>query len=166
MTPIECYPNGLHDYGRAAVRAAQLCRNERLSPFAAWMKSTPEFLDSAKDPDKDCPMTAFLALCEAPFIKGIGPGKYIGDGNSVERDRILANTKWGPHAKTWACTAVVLLNNNTEGIADLVKTNIEKARKELKRLAIVTDNVDNHEMDVVIALWINKLIEQTADEAK
>ena len=156
MDPISPIP-GVDDYGRAAVRATQLCRSELdISPSDAWMRGTQEFPESAKDADKRCPMATFLGLCEAGRITGIKGGlEYIGGGNSFLRKNLLSK-RYVEQSIQYAIDAVLILINDPE-IAMLALVDTLKAKCELYRRLGIT-NTSNSQMDVVLALWILKLV--------
>ena len=83
---------------------------------------------------KGCPKNSFLALCETGQIKGVQAGKYT---------RSRKN-------KSYALFALELLKQNPE-LAN-------QPNKLWKLIPGCTGKVHNSQMDVVLALWNEKLI--------
>lgn len=122
-------------YGRSVVKAVELIRLHNLSPREAWEKATLEvFGGECTGQKKGCPRNAFLGLCEAGLIEGVEKSKYT---NSQKN-------------KEYALKAVDLLRRGEEGI--------ESPNMLWKRVIGVDNKSHNSQMNVVIALWEHKLI--------
>lgn len=69
-------------YGNSAVRAAQSGTKD---PRKAWVAATKHYHAHAKD----CPLTAYLALCESGYVRGVSPGSYLQNPNTINVTRAL-----------------------------------------------------------------------------
>ncbi|MDN0094566.1 DUF6979 family protein [Yersinia rohdei] len=64
-------------YGEIAVATALVCQRNRSDIRDEWGKQAMyAFEGQPTSQKKGCPKSAFLALCEAGFIKGISKGNY------------------------------------------------------------------------------------------
>jgi hypothetical protein len=104
---------------------------EGRSPKEEWAKASKLFFDSKDSQDKNCPRSAFLGLCEQGLVKGIKRGIY------------LTNSEY-------ALIAVKILTNN----ATFSRKELWEEVKEHLNIS----KSHNSQMDVVIALFENKMI--------
>ncbi len=123
-------------YGIAAVEAVGLYRQgESESPEEAWEKATAKAFGAGTESQrKACPRGAFLGLCEEGLIEGIKPGQYT---------RSQKNKKYAINAIR-ALRKDPTLSNNLNALWNTVLGGASKQH--------------NSQMDVVIALWNEKLI--------
>ncbi len=121
----------MNQYGRIAVRAARILASDvSLEPRAAWDSAAGELVresDSARD--KGCPRGAFLGLCAAGVVRGVGR-RSLDDGE--------VNGGYAVRAYRALCGNPAL----------------EFDQVELWRQAcLATGKKHNGQMDVVIGLW-------------
>ena len=119
----------MEQYGRVAVEAARLLASGSASrPADAWDVAASRITTSQASRDKGCPRGAFLGLCEAGLLKGVGPSG--GDGGGV-------NSKY-------AVQAAKALRANP---------NLQFDRVELWRQSCLDRRkAHNGQMDVVVGL--------------
>ena len=121
-------------YGSAAIEAARMCQ-AGASPQDAWHAATSRaFGLGTASQVKSCPRGAFLGLASAGYISGVRPGAYTRSEKNVG----------------YACEAVELL---LQGKAT--------AGSPAALWALViggASTVHNSQMDVVLALWCEKLV--------
>jgi len=120
-------------YGEAAIQTARAEAEYLSHPGERWTEIVAKLYPTSPSAQrKGGPRQAFLSLCEAGLIKGIPAGQYA-----------------APHrGKTYATRAVSLLEAGTH-------TTVSSLWDE------VTDGEElshSGQMDVVLALWKNKLI--------
>jgi hypothetical protein len=122
------------DFGRVAVKAVQICSADKKDPRTAWDTACKE---------KDCPRNTFLGLCEDGFVRNVPKGNYT---------RSKKNKSYGIAAVKMLAKDP-LLANDLDSLWEAVRE-------------IVPDRCDTHngQMDVVIALWVNNMINQNAPE--
>lgn len=122
-------------YGEIAVNAVRLIqKGETVDPREAWEKGAKSILDSSSDKKKNCPISAFLGLCEEGKISKIPCGKYT---------RSVKN-------KYYALKALKLLEKDP---------SLSFNQNILWKKVIDGDRVaHNGQMDVVISLWNEGLI--------
>lgn len=87
--------------------------------------------------EKGCPKSTFLGLCEVGYVKGVPQSKYLVKNNSLNKDyaiQAIALLKQNPH----------LANSSSKKLWELVINGVSKT--------------PNSQMDIVLALWNNKLI--------
>jgi hypothetical protein len=124
------------NYGDAAVRAANLAREQRLTPEDAWRRAMgATFPNSVASQVKSCPKGAFLGLCEEGLVRGIPRGDYT---------RSQMN-------KQYAVNAVRALRRTP---------SLANDRSALWLASLGSEGVKQHngQMDVVAALWTSGLI--------
>lgn len=127
-------------YGKAAIQATNLFVKEIItSPDKAWDTAIKSISSCVESQKKGCPRNVYLGLCEEGLIKGIPKGKYCKSSNNKN--------------KKYALTAITLLEKYP---------NLLKDKKELWKSVMQEENEDqnkahNDQMDVVIALWEEKL---------
>lgn len=119
-------------YGEAALRAVQLLHDgSRRSPVDAWNAAMIEvFPNSKSSQSKGCPRGTFLGLCGSGFVAGVSAGDYT---------RSKKN-------KGYALRAIKLLRANPRLTSDEAGLWNAVISGETK--------VPNHQMEVVISLWI------------
>ncbi len=123
--------NRYNEYGLTAKKAVVKNGN----PIETWILATKEIFKTKSLREKNCPKSTFLGLCEEGLIKGISKGNYT---------RSKLN-------KQYAITAVKILKSNPT----LSKKELwEHVKKEL----FIDKKEHNSQMDVVLALWDNKLL--------
>ncbi|WP_049853951.1 DUF6979 family protein [Dickeya fangzhongdai] len=66
-------------YGEAAVAVAKN-HIDGQNPRESWEREIALLTDLKSVKEKGCPRTAFLGLCEAGYISGISPNKYLTRG--------------------------------------------------------------------------------------
>lgn len=126
----------MNKYGQAAIMAVKLINTKRAdSPRTAWEMATTELLgNGTSSQSKVCPRNTFLALCETGKVKGVEPGAYTRSKRNKE----------------YALEALELLadnpslSNDPNKLWSIIQNGVKKSY--------------NSQMDVVVALWINKLI--------
>ena len=120
-------------YGEAAILAARAEAEFRSHPGDRWNEVIAKLYPTSPTAQrKGAPRQAFLSLCEAGLVKGIPAGQYAAAHRGV----------------TYATRAVSLLEAGTN-------TSVNSLWAE------VTDGEaipHASQMDVVMALWKNKLI--------
>lgn len=125
-------------YGKAAIIAVGLVKDNGETPQGAWKKAIRECTDSDSSQDEKCPRYAFLGLCEEGMIVGIDSGEYGA----------------GKKNKAYATKAVELLRRKP-----FLSVNEKELWKRVMRdLGEKTTKSYNSQMHVVTALWNNKLI--------
>jgi len=126
-------------FARAAISAVQyVSEGECKSPVEAWDKAIEEQTKSTDTQAKGCPKDAFLGLCEEGFVKGVPKGKYT---NSKQN-------------KNYALKALHLLKENP----GLSSNKNQLWEKVLEVLNEPSSKAHNSQMDVVIALYIEKCL--------
>lgn len=130
---------GGNKYGRAAVRAVELCRTEaRMTPPEAWDVATSEMFGAGTPAQcKGCPKSAFLGLCQAGLVVDVPRGDYCR----------------GEKNMGYAVAAAKILGREpalASNLADLWRRSIAGAVKR-----------HNSQMNVVVALWCAGLLRTT-----
>lgn len=120
-------------YGKAAIKAAELVRDGDMSPQEAWKKAICIYTKSKSSQKKVCPRNTFLGLCEAGMIIGVDPGEYGA----------------GKKCKNFAIEAVGILREEPTLSAN--KTKLWE--KVMEKIHGDTSKSQNGQMDVVTALW-------------
>lgn len=123
-------------YGKIALEAVELIISDGKSCEEAWKRAAKKFSDKNSVQKKSCPRCAFFGLCKAGLIKGIE-----------------GELGYKPTYKNslYAINAVKLLKQKPDLVGDkkaLWDQSVGEAKKE------------NGQMDVVLALWVNNLIEK------
>lgn len=121
-------------YGEAALIASRKGSASGVNPIAGWEIAMNELYPTSESArKKGCPRGAFLGLCEEGLVKGIQPGSYTSSTDN----------------KAYAVLAVALLadGSRTWSVNELWRA-VTKER----------ETKHNSQMDVVLALWKNKLI--------
>lgn len=122
-------------YGKIALEAVELIISDGKSCREAWETAAKKFSDKKYVQEKRCPKHAFFGLCKAGLIKGIeGEPGYEPECNSL-----------------YAINAVKLLKQNPDLVGD---------KKALWNQSVGEAKEENKQMDVVLALWVNDLIEK------
>ena len=123
------------NYRDAAVLAVELISSGSCAePAAAWSQATSKlFPSSASLRDKGCPKGAFLGLCNEGLVVGVESGNYSKSSKNGE----------------YAIDAVKVLRKN-KFLASQPNLLWKKVAGNAK--------TQNHQMDVVIALWEAGLI--------
>ncbi|GKW28837.1 hypothetical protein AB6D34_16505 [Pectobacterium brasiliense] len=67
---------GIDVYGRAAVAVVRNHINGQ-NPREGWGREIAILTDLKSVREKGCPKSAFLGLCEAGYVNGISPKKYL-----------------------------------------------------------------------------------------
>lgn len=103
-----------------------------LSPGERWQDAVQKVYPTPAGQKKNAPRAAFVGLCEAGLVKGIAAGNYSA----------------GNRNKDYAVAAVALLRAGTH-------TTVTQLWS-----AVTDGDSSEHasQMDVVLALWKNKLI--------
>ena len=126
-------------YGEAALLAVRMdTHGKTLTPQQRWEEAVRSLYPTTPaGQKKSAPRHAFLGLCEAGLVQGIYGDAFASAGNAS-----------ASRSKTYAVEAVTLLRAGTH--------------KTVSQLwSAVTDGEDlehSAQMDVVLALWKNKLI--------
>ena len=123
-------------FGQAAIQARKYFIMGLVnSPRNAWDKATNEIFEKWYYREKPCPRSAFLGLCEEGLVKDIPRGNY---SNATKN-------------KEYAIKAVTMLKDSPSWR----NNNKRSLWKEIvKKKPISYD----YQLDVVFALWDNKLI--------
>jgi hypothetical protein len=117
-------------YGFVAIDAVKLFTSGITNnPREAWLAAAEKNTNSESVRKKGCPQSTFLGLCEEGKVIGIPPGPYT---KSIKN-------------KNYALKALEVLNNNPNISSD-------------ELWVLVGKGIHNRQMDVVIALWNNKLL--------
>lgn len=126
-------------YSLSTVIATKLASDNKIRPQEAWEKAVlREFPNSISSQQKGCPKNTFLGLCEEGYIKGIKTGDYT---------RSELNKKY-------AIAAInILKNSNSNSISP-----IDLWKKVLKKINVDPDKQHNSQMNVILALWNERLI--------
>ncbi len=122
----------MNNYEKITLDAIKYCRNEKLTPKAAWEKATEEYRESIQK--KGCPKNAFIGLCETGKIKGI------------EKTKLEPKTKNGKYA----IEALKFINKDIS-IKELWKKVLIETRENLNKS-------HNNQMNVVKVLFENNEI--------
>ena len=124
----------MEKYREAAVLAVQLLHEGTASdPLDAWSRSMQKIFPNSEDlRKKGCPKGAFLGLCNVGLIQGIDPGSYA------------KPTKNGDYA----VSAVEILRAN----------RFLTSQPDMLWKKVAGNKSENNQMDVVVGLWIEKLI--------
>lgn len=120
-------------YGEAALMAVRMeLYGKALSPGERWQDAVQKVYPTPAGQKKNAPRAAFVGLCEAGLVKGIAAGNYSA----------------GNRNKDYAVAAVALLRAGTH-------TTVTQLWS-----AVTDGDSSEHasQMDVVLALWKNKLI--------
>lgn len=120
-------------YGEIAVATALVCQRNRSDIRDEWGKQAMyAFEGQPTSQKKGCPKSAFLALCEAGFIKGISKGNYGAPKESKNGYYAIAAAK-----------------------ALLVDSSLsKKALWNIAREGIVKPAInENNQIEVIIALY-------------
>lgn len=123
-----------NNYGVTAIEAA-LKGNE---PLDSWQIAIEDNFTSESSKIKACPKNAFLGLCEEGLVKEIKSGSYF-------------KSKKPNLNKKYAITAIEILKENS-------KLSKKELWDKVKEKLALGNKRHNSQMDVVIALWENKLI--------
>jgi hypothetical protein len=127
-------------YSTAAIKAARMVNETKISPIEAWKKAVLKvFYHSKSSQQKRCPQNTFLGLCEEGVIKGMSAGKYT---------RSDLNKKYG-------ITAIKILARSKSN--EFTPINLWK--EVLKELNADLQKKHNSQMNVVLALWDEGLID-------
>ena len=127
-------------YSTAAIKAARMVKETKISPIEAWKKAVLKlFPHSKSSQQKRCPKNTFLGLCEEGVIKGVSTGKYT---------RSDLNKKYG-------FTAIKILTRKKS--KEFTPVNLWK--EVLKELDADYQKKHNGQMNVVLALWHEGLID-------
>ncbi len=131
------------NYRDAAVLAVELISSGSCAePAAAWSQATSKlFPSSASLRDKGCPKGAFLGLCNEGLVVGVESGNYSKSSKNGE----------------YAIDAVRVLRKN-KFLASQPDLLWKKVAGNAK--------TQNHQMDVVIALWEAGLIGTITDDVE
>ncbi len=119
-------------YGQTAIKAVEIHKTINC-PKEAWKQAALEEMSSQSAQVKGCPKSAFLGLCETGFVKGIPKGDYT---------RSKKN-------KIYAIDAINILKRDG---------NLSLSAIELWEMINKNGISHNSQMDVVLALWKEKLI--------
>ncbi|WP_375143761.1 hypothetical protein [Acuticoccus sp. MNP-M23] len=124
-------------YGIVAVNAARLLAGEgSSSPRSAWEQAAKAvFPNSPSSQCKGCPRNAFLALCEMGLLARVVTGSYTRSEKN----------------KSYVCRALMALR--------LDHTLATDKQALWKRAVLGEPKKHNSQMDVLLALWRNRLIE-------
>ena len=126
-------------YAASAILAAKFAKKNRVSPVIAWENAVKqEFPTSLNNQQKCCPKNTFLGLCEEGLIQGVNGGLYT---------RSDLNKKYGIVALR------ILASTRTRSF-----TPIELWKAVLTKLNADPSNQHNHQMNVVLALWLEGLL--------
>ena len=127
-------------YGQAAIDAVKLIKIGRATgPIDAWTKATISLFGKGTSAQKSCPRDAFLGLCDYGLVKNIKAGNYT---DSIDN-------------KTYAVEAVKLLKAKPSLGSG---TKMDLWRRVMKAVGEPTNKIHNQQMDVVLALFNNRLI--------
>jgi hypothetical protein len=121
-------------FGRVAVKAVQICSADKKDPRTAWDEACKE---------KDCPKNTFLGLCEDGFVRNVPKGKYTGSKKN----------------KRYGIAAVKMLAKNP-----LLANDPDSLWEAIREIVPDRCKTHNGQMDVAIALWVNNMINQDAQE--
>lgn len=120
-------------FGNSAVLAVKLFTEKKLTdPSDAWVQAINTMTKSQSVKKKNCPKSAFLALCETGWIHGIPKGSYTGSEKN----------------KKYAISAIEILR----------KTPTINNCNDLWEQVVRETQVHNSQMDVVLSLWRNGLV--------
>jgi hypothetical protein len=126
-------------YGTVAVKAVALIVEKNYEPEAAWCEMAKEmFPNSVESQKKPCSRNTFLGLCEEGLIKGVPSGNY-----TTSKDN-----------KGYGIAAIELLKEKPY----LAKNASALWRETMKKTGNNENKKRNEQMDVVIALYNNKLL--------
>ena len=126
-------------YAASAILAAKFASKNKISPAVAWENAVKhEFPTSLNNQQKGCPKSTFLGLCEEGLIKGVNGGVYT---------RSDLNKQYG----------VVALRILASAKSRSFKP-IELWEAVLQKLNVDQDKRHNHQMNVVLALWLEGLL--------
>lgn len=122
-------------YGKAAICATEMIRNYQKNPREAWFEACEKQFGKKHEASikKGCPRGAYLGLCKAEEIDGVGTGNYT---NS------LLNAKY-------ALEALKLLRSHSR----LASDKPVLWEKVLKKSGVKKAIRHNNQLDVVLALW-------------
>ncbi|MFV2029137.1 DUF6979 family protein [Neisseria sp. S1] len=123
-------------YGKIALEAVELIISDGKSCEEAWANAAKYFSDKGTMQKKSCPKHAFFGLCKTGLIKGI-KGEPEAQLESIN--------------SSYAIKAVKLLKQNP---------NLVGNKKALWDQSVGEAKEENEQMDVVLALWVNDLIEK------
>jgi len=128
-------------FGTAALTAHKLAKGRQPQDSSdAWDQATTSIWGGGTSSQvKSCPKNAFLGLCAAGMVKGVTSGKFT---------RSRKNMKY-------AVKAANILKANPS-LVSLGEVGLWK--KVMKSLGEPIDKVHNQQMDVVLALFQNRLI--------
>jgi hypothetical protein len=127
-------------YAHVAIEAQKLA-NDTKDPHQAWETVAARvFGKGTFGYRKGCPKETFLGLCEEGRVKGIPQGEQYTKSN--------AN-------KLYALTALEILKN----APNLKDNKAALWRKVMKQLGMNENKCPNQQMDVVVALWLNGLVQ-------
>lgn len=120
-------------YGETALKTLKDYKTgNALRPL--WNSATKDLFDSESSQDKGCPRSTFLGLCEEGLVKGVAKGNYESN-------------------------ATINKNHAIGAVEFLKEHNIETiSSKELWSKLNIAGKSHNSQMDVVLALWYEKLI--------
>ena len=126
-------------YAASTILAAKFASKNNMSPAVAWQQAVKqEFPNSLNNQQKCCPKNTFLGLCEEGIVKGISAGDYT---------RSDLNKQYG-------VVALKILSSNKP----MTVTPTTLWKEVLKELNVDPEKQHNHQMNVVLALWIEGLI--------
>lgn len=117
------------------MRAVRLYANGKASSIVdAWEIVARETLNTESTQKKSCPRTTFLGVCESGIVVGVPAGEY--------------NTKLTKN-KQYGLKAIALLRHNPQLANDQTLLWEKIGNAAIK---------PNSQMDVITALWANRLI--------
>jgi hypothetical protein len=126
------------DFGTVAVNVAKRwAENKSIDPHKVWAEECLKAGLSDSLVRKGCPKGTFLGLCEEELVKDIDKGNYT---KSIKN-------------KSYGLAAVKILAKNpslTNSPYELWDAILEEVPDRCQ--------TPNHQMDVVIELWVNNLI--------
>jgi len=127
----------MNKYGEVAVKSVQyLSEHRNGQPRAVWeLMANQMFGENTDSARKGCPKTTFLGLCEAGVVREIPQGTYTSSQKN----------------KAYGLRAIELIKENPGFVH----------QKQALWRATVGESAaikHNSQMDVVLALWENKMI--------
>lgn len=123
------------DYRETARTARDYVLSKGMDPVSAWKEAATKTIGSPAMAKRAPPRATFVALCEAGLVKGVPPGEYA--------------DKLGDH-KAYAVRMVELLRDDPFAVdePDWLFTDATGGKKLQ----------DEGQTDVVLGLWLHKLI--------
>lgn len=136
----------MSNYGKIACCAAKRAQNG-VDPREAWRRAAETTFpdqNQKSSRQKSCPRLAFLGLAEEGLLVGIDPGNYTNSERKMN--------------KKYAREGLILLRENP----DLCNDKREMWHRVMRKLKLNTRKTPNNQMDVVVALWKNCYIKNSA----